>query len=135
MVSNQGKQPVSDAEMLRERGFMVYTCNNALVSEMVNEVKPDIVFFNPEEPDPDCTKQYHNLLKDTDAADIPVIYTLLEDDIYLINLKRNKRNKKNLIADNIIDGIKTSLMYNVMPKKACKYISLTQSLLANSHRA
>lgn len=118
MVSDKGIMPVTDAIMLKERGFWVYTCNNSVVNEMVTEVKPDIVFFNPEEPDSDNTRMYQSLLHDSAAAKIPVMYTLAEDDTYLVHLKRNKYHKPNMVTDNIIDGIKISLLAAELPKVA-----------------
>ncbi|OSZ78860.1 hypothetical protein CAP35_11600 [Chitinophagaceae bacterium IBVUCB1] len=109
MVSNQQGLPVSDAEMLKERGFMVYTCTDSLLHEMVDEVHPDIIFINPEEPDAGTTKAYHSILKDKELADLPVIYTVSEDDVYLITPSRMQGRKNKIISDNIIDGIKVSL--------------------------
>ncbi len=114
MVSNQKGLPVSDAEMLKDRGFMVYTCEDTLLHEMVNEVHPDIVFINPEEPDAGTTKAYHSILKDKELADLPVIYTVSEDDVYLVTPARAQGKKHKIISDNIIDGIKASLQDNVV---------------------
>jgi response regulator RpfG family c-di-GMP phosphodiesterase len=132
MVSDKGIMPVTDAVMLKERGFWVYTCNNGLVNEMVTEVKPDIVFFNPEQPDSGNTKAYQNLLHNNVVAHIPVIYTLAEDDMYLVHLKRNKCYKQNMVTGSIIEGIKLSLLAASMPKEA---ITLHYTGYSNFNRA
>lgn len=111
MVGNDPQYLAPDAEMLKERGFGVYTCNDNCVSEMIEEVKPAVVFINPDNPGLSSTKVYHDLLDNIQYASLPVIYTLSEDDVYLVNRKRTaSRDKRNMICDNVIDSIKTALL-------------------------
>lgn len=122
LVTNRDKATAADAEMLRERGMLVYTCDSSIATEMVGEIVPDVVLVNPNEPDASLTKSYHSLLQQKTDMNIPIIYTLAEDELYLINIKR--RNKiERCTADNIIDSIKTSLT-NVIAQNKLKSYSL-----------
>lgn len=99
-----------DAEMLRNRGLLVYTCHESAINEMIDEIDPDVVIINPEEPSLESTTVYHDLLDNIKYVRIPVIYTLSEDDVYLISRKRTAvKGKRNFISDNLVDGIKMAL--------------------------
>ncbi|HEY9178921.1 MAG TPA: hypothetical protein VIN07_14595 [Flavipsychrobacter sp.] len=101
-----------DAELLRSRGFLVYRCDEHVINDMIEEVRPDVLIINPVEDQPSATNLYQRILKSIKYATLPLIYTLSEDDTYIVNSKRNTRNKKSYIVDNIIDGIKTALTSN-----------------------
>ena len=99
-----------DVEMLRDRGFLVYRCEENAVNDMIEEVHPDVLIINPIDAEQSSTSLYHRLLDSLKYAKLPLIYTLSEDDVYLVNRKRTaSKNSRNFIADNIIDGIKTAL--------------------------
>ena len=109
---------LTEAEMLKNRGFMVYTCEEENVDEAIAEIKPDVVFVNPHDPGLHSTKVYHQLLDNIKYASIPVIYTLSEDDVYLVNRKRTaSREKRSVITDNIVDGIKSALLADSLTAK------------------
>ena len=111
MTGDEPKHLRAEAEMLKDRGFLVYTCDERNIDEAIPEIKPDVVFVNPHNPGLHSTKVYHELLDNIKYASIPVIYTLSEDDVYLVNRNRTaSRDKRNLIADNIIDGIKSAIL-------------------------
>ena len=97
----------ADATLLRENGFRVHVCDNlSLVNELVEEVKPDIAFINPQSPNSNTTDIYHNLLDNIVYACLPVIYTLSEDDVYLVNRKRTElKERRYIINDNILGAI------------------------------
>lgn len=101
-----------DAELLRERGFLVYRCDERMVSDMIDEIRPDVLIINPTENQASAGNLYQRLLKSIKYAALPLIYTLSEDDTYIVNCKRNIRNKTSYIVDNIVDGIKTALNTN-----------------------
>lgn len=99
-----------DVEMLRDKGFLVYRCEENAVNDMIEEVHPDVLIINPIDAQQSSTSLYHRLLDSIKYAKLPLIYTLSEDDVYLVNRKRTApKNRRNFIADNIIDGIKTAL--------------------------
>lgn len=98
-----------DAELLREKGFLVYRCEETTVNDMIDEVKPDVLIINPTDEQPSDSSLYQRILRSIKYARLPLIYTLSEDDVYLVNRKRNTREKGNFIVDNIIDGIRTAL--------------------------
>lgn len=111
MTGDNPENMKAEADMLKSRGFLVYTCSEENVDDAIPEVKPDVVFVNPHDPGLHSTQVYHELLDNVKFASIPVIYTLSEDDVYLVNRKRTiSRNKRNIITDNIIDGIKCALL-------------------------
>ena len=69
-----------------------------------------LVFINPQKNNPVIVQAYNNLLNNICFTNIPVIYTLSEDDVYLITRKRTTfKSKRSLIADNITDAIKKAL--------------------------
>lgn len=103
----------ADAELLRDRGFLVYRCSETAVNAMIEEVHPDVLIINPTEEQPSSACLYHKLLRSIRYAKLPLIYTVAEDDVYLVNRKRTiPKDKRNFIVDNIIDGIKTALEGN-----------------------
>ena len=112
-----------EAEILKNKGLMVYTCNPANTEAFMDEVVPDVVYFNAGGAT-GCTDVYHHVLDNASFMDIPVIYTLLEDDVYLVNKKRNTHsNHRHIICDNILDAIKASVtgmekMYSRPVRKA-----------------
>src|SRR5262249_36840093 len=117
MVTNKQGAQHADAEMLKDRGFLVYNCTEPVLDSMIGEVKPDVVFINPEDPGLHSTKVYHDLLDDANYARIPVIYALNEDDTYLVSRRRTARNARNMMTDNVVDGIKLSLLPEIRKNK------------------
>jgi hypothetical protein len=117
MVTNGGSESCPDAEVLKERGMLVYTCNDVIAEDMVAELSPDVVLVNPDVPSAGITKTYHKLLR---HFKIPIVYTLAEDEQYLVNI-RNKANKLvKLVTDNIIDGIRNSVSRSVTNRYTAK---------------
>lgn len=107
-----------DAEMLRDRGFLVYRCDESDVNDMIDEVHPDVLIINPTVQEQSSTSLYNRLLNSIRYAKLPLIYTMSEDDVYLVNRKRTlSRGNRNFIVDNIIDGIKTALSGNSSRRK------------------
>lgn len=98
-----------DAEMLKEKGFLVYRCDEEVVKDMIEELHPDVLIINPTDDNHPATTLYHRLLKSIKYARLPLIYTLAEDDVYLVNGHRSRRSRNSFIVDNIVDGIKTAL--------------------------
>lgn len=99
-----------DAEMLRDRGFLVYRCEENSVNDMIDELHPDVLIINPTDEKQSSSNLYNRLLNSIKHAKLPLIYTLSEDDVYLVNRRRTlAKGARNFIADNIIDGIKTAL--------------------------
>ncbi len=109
MVVDKEDKIHPDAEMLKERGMLVYTCSDAIAEDMVEELVPDVVLINPEVPNAGITKAYHKLLRNKFHFKMPVIYTLAEDEQYLINIRSRANKIVKLVADNIVDGIRKSL--------------------------
>jgi response regulator RpfG family c-di-GMP phosphodiesterase len=111
LISDNDKAMQADRIYLKDRGLHVHTCLfTGIINDLVAEVKPDIIFINPTEPDNQSTEIYHSFLNDIRHLDVPVIYTLSEDDVYLVSKKRTAaKSKRNIIADNMIDAIKLGL--------------------------
>lgn len=109
MVVDKEDKIHPDAEMLKERGMLVYTCSDAIAEDMVEELVPDVVLINPEVPNAGITKAYHKLLRNKFHFRMPVIYTLAEDEQYLINIRSRANKIVKLVADNIVDSIRKSL--------------------------
>lgn len=114
---------VSDGQLLKDRGMMVYTAFNLdNVNDLINEVKPDLVFFDPHKQSKEITEAYNNLVNGIYYTNIPVIYTLSDDDVYLVTRKRTEsKDKRTIIADSIIEAIKMAMRNNkTYQKKAIK---------------
>lgn len=110
----------ADAEMLRDRGFLVYTCSETTVNEMVEEVHPAVIFLNPEDSNNSKSIDVYNaLLGNIFYTNYPVIYTMSEDDVYIVNRKRtSSKDKRTVISDNIVDSIKVALLgTQIAPKE------------------
>lgn len=137
MTGNDYNYLKTDGEMLRQRGFSVYICErNDLVDDLVQEVKPDVVFINSQKPDKSTTEVYHHLIDNVTHASVPVIFTLLEDDVYLINRKRTAaKDRRYIMSDNIVDAIKKALTPFTPVKK---HVNINTQLFGNNgsvHRA
>lgn len=110
MLGGDEAYMLPDAQLLRDRGFWVYTCKTDNVDDTIREIQPELVFVNPNDPGLGSTKVYHHLLDSIEFASVPLIYTLAEDEVYLINRKRTSiRERRNFTTDNIIDGIRVAL--------------------------
>jgi response regulator RpfG family c-di-GMP phosphodiesterase len=109
----------ADAQLLRERGMLVYTSFNlANVAELATEIDPDVIFFGANGSDSRLTDLYNILVKSPRFAHIPVVFTFAEDDIYLVTRKRTElKDKRTIISDNIIDAVKTALSTNTKHHK------------------
>lgn len=111
LISDDERAMQADKIYLKDRGLHVHAClHTEIINDLVAEVKPDVVFINPSLTDNQTTELYHYFLNDIRHLDIPIIYTLSEDDVYLVNRKRTAaKGKRNIIADNMIDAIKLAL--------------------------
>ena len=138
MIGNDPGYLAADVSVLRQRGFRVYTSvNPEITEELVDEVKPDVIFINWQQPVKESTDLYHEVLDNIRFVCIPVVYTLAEDDVYLVNRKRTAiREKRNDICDNIVDAIKTALSTpSVSGRKRVRLSSGGFNDLPIAHRA
>lgn len=120
----------ADAEMLKDRGFAIYTCNENTLYSMLSEVRPVVIFINSDNPqDSSSTRLYNQMLDNVQYASYPIMYTLAEDDVYLVNKKRTaSKDKRTVITDNIIDGIKMALQSTTTYAKTRKMEVLSKNL-------
>lgn len=111
LISNDPPAAMADSQLLRERGLLVFTAFNPQnLAEHVEEIKPDVVFFDPQKINNELTDVYNLFVSDVKYAHIPVIFTLSEDDIYLVTRTRTKIKKATTkIADNIVGAVKMAL--------------------------
>ena len=112
-----GNDPVSlvaDCQLLHEKGLLVFTAFNMQnVNELVKEIKPDLVFFDAHKQTKDITDAYNEFVNGIEYTNIPVIYTLSDDDIYLITRKRTaSKEKRDIISDSIVGAIRMALRSN-----------------------
>ena len=123
-----GDDPVAmmaDAQLLRERNMLVFTAFNLQnISELINEVKPDLIFFDASRSNAGITQAYNDIVNGIWFTNIPVVFTLSEDDVYLVSRKRSEeKNKRTFIADNMIDAIKMALSTTKTTQKKQKPVA------------
>jgi hypothetical protein len=109
LTGNDTNHLAPEVDMLKERGFLVYTCEQHNAEAFVDEIKPDVVYINSASPNATTTNIYRRLMSRISLTKLPVIYTLTEDDAYLVSPKTDKYNKRSMICDNILDAIKAAL--------------------------
>jgi CheY-like chemotaxis protein len=136
VISDNMQYARADIQMLKERGIQVYTCGNYhSAADMVTEVKPDLIFLDPQQPGKNATELYHALLDNILFARIPLVYALVEDDVYLVDRKRTaSKASRNAIADNIIDAIRLALS-NPKPKHQPAYIHSNKIHIGGNYAA
>jgi response regulator RpfG family c-di-GMP phosphodiesterase len=124
IIGNDSNYLQADADMLHARGLNVYTCARPEVMiEMVDEVKPDILFLNWQTTDEKSTALYNSLLDNVRFAALPIIYTLAEDDVYLVNRRRTTvKENRYITCDNIISAIRKGLTPVASPVKRNYYV-------------
>jgi len=111
LIGDDPGSAIADSLVLRERGLLVLTAfNYQNINEIVAEIKPDLVFFDPHSSDNRITDAYNNFVNSILFTEIPVIFTLADDDVYLVTKKRTAmKDKRTGIADNMIDAVKMAL--------------------------
>ena len=111
MVGNDPVALVADGQLLRDRAMLVHTTFNLEnIPEIIIEVKPNIIFFDSTKKSNLITEAYNNIINSIYFKNIPVIFTLSENDMYLVTPKRTEMGeRKKLTADNIIKAIKMAL--------------------------
>ncbi len=111
MAGNDPEALVADGQLLRDRNMLVHMVFNLEnIPELINEVKPDILFFDSPKKSNQITEAYNKIVNSICFKDIPVIFNLSEDDMYLVTRKRTGNNEQQkYTADNIIDAIKSAL--------------------------
>lgn len=114
LIGDDPASLVADRRLLRERGLLVYAAFNPQnIPEIVAEIRPDVVFFDPSVPNNYITDAYNDFVTDLSFLSTPVIFTLSEDDIYLVTRKRtDSKNKRTAITGDIITAIKSALETN-----------------------
>lgn len=133
MTGNDLENMALEAEVLKEHGFLVYTCPNDNAEALLAEINPDVVYLNPQDPNAQSAQLYHNLLQFSSKSRTPVIYALLEDDMYIVSLNHNRRRK--VICDNIIDSIKVALHADVNLSSKPRHTSRNIPFTTYSFRA
>lgn len=137
MIGNDSGYLDTDAQLLREKGIRVYVSENTgIVHDMIEEVKPDVVFFNWQTPDNQSADTYHSVLDNIRFASLPVIYTLSEDDVYLVNRKRTaSRDQRSLICDSMMAAIRAALLTSSGGKKRVRLNPPSSGNQPLAHRA
>ena len=108
MTGNNESYLATEKNTLKEKGFTVYTTTKKeLLKDLIAEVQPDLLFLNFQQPGDSDIALYHSVLDDIKIAGLPVVFTLSEHDVYLVNRKRTiSREKRNITAHDIVRAIK-----------------------------
>ena len=102
---------MADSTLLKDSGMYVYTATNLdNIQELIAEIKPDVIFFHSVNMDENVNTAYNQVLNNTGFKDIAIVYTLTEDEVYLVTPKRiRSAAKKSHRAESVIDAIKMAL--------------------------
>ena len=102
---------MADEQLLKERGFLVLSGSNLRnMNELASEMKPDLVFFDPQEPNNVVTDACNDFVNNAHFTNIPVILTISDDDAYRVTPERtDNKDDRAMITDNILDAIKIAL--------------------------
>lgn len=113
---------VADAQLLRERNMLVFTAFNLQnLNEIIAEVRPDVIFFDAHRSNAEITNAYNELVNGIYFTNIPVVFTLAEDDVYLVTRKRTEaKDKRCFIADNMTDAVKIALSSSTSHQRPVK---------------
>ena len=100
----------TDGALLRSKGCRVYFCvNEGLVNKMIEETRPDVVYINTQFHDEHSSALYNTLIDNIQHVSLPVIYTLSENDVYLVNRKRTAlKERRYMTSNNLLDAIRIS---------------------------
>ncbi|MBL7718230.1 MAG: hypothetical protein JNL72_05280 [Flavipsychrobacter sp.] len=111
LIGDEERAMQVDKTYLVDRGLHVHTClYTDIINDLVAETKPDVIFINPTRPGSITMDVYQHFINDINLLSMPIIYTMAEDDVYLVNRRRTvAKPKRNLITDNMIDAIKLAL--------------------------
>jgi len=111
MVGDDPAALTADIQLLRDKNLLVYTSfDTDNLIPLIEEIQPDLVFINPQNENLNLTEVYNTIVNNT-FFNFPVVYTLSEDDIYLVTRKKGK-GKRKVIADNMLAAIKLALQYS-----------------------
>jgi len=115
---------VADGTLLKDNGLYVYPVTSLDdLPELIAEVKPDVIFFDTVKMDDAVKAAYHTLVNDARYKDIPIIFTITEDEMYLVTPKRTKGIMKKIVkAESVIDAVKMALKPNA-PDLSKYYVS------------
>lgn len=110
MVGDDPVFSVADARILKNKNVLVYnTYNVDNLDALVDEIRPNIIFINASHPD-NYINTYKGVVNDDRYVKVPVIYTLAEDNVYLVNKPVNSsKERRKIIAESVIDAVKISL--------------------------
>jgi PleD family two-component response regulator len=113
MMGDDPASLMTDGQLLRERGLLVFTAFNPQnMDDLIHEVRPDVIFFDPQTQGNTVTNTYNDLMKNK-LMNLPAIYTLSDDNVYLVTGKKIEgKAARTGVADNIIDAIKMALANN-----------------------
>ena len=111
MIGNDLPYMNTDRVLLQQTGSRVYTSDKKeAIDELMREIKPDVVFINWQKHGKDSSELYNYLLNNLLYATVPIVYTLYEDDTYMVNRSRTAMKEDRYItSDNLLDAMKTAL--------------------------
>ncbi len=119
LVGDDPESAEADSLLLKERGIRVFTAfNTKNMADLIAEIKPDVVFFDPYKPNNQITEAYNNFVNDIKFTQLPVVFTLSDDDVYLVTRKRTaSKDRRTGITDNIIGAIKMALSNTITSQR------------------
>jgi len=110
MVGDDPVFSIADARILKNKNVLVYnTYNVDNLDALVDEIRPNIIFINASCPD-NYINTYKGVINDDRYVKVPVIYTLAEDNVYLVNKPiSSSKERRKIIAESVVDAVKISL--------------------------
>jgi len=119
MVGDDPVFSVADARILKNKNLLVYNIYNVdNLDALIDEIRPNIIFINASRPD-HYINTYKCVVNDDRYVKVPVIYTLAEDNVYLVNKPTSSaRERRKIIAETVVDAVKISLRNSKKPLSA-----------------
>lgn len=120
IIGNNRKHLETSKRKLSEGGFAVAICSDGQdVTARIDKLKPDVVFIHTSDVSDASTGLYNNLVDNVRYATLPVIFTLSENDVYLVNRRRAATPEKwSVLASDPIEAVYTALQQTATQQRS-----------------
>ena len=112
LVSMDKANGKRDQQILTDQGFQVFHCDSDKVPEKAGEIQPEIILINSAEEVKGENNLYNTLSNNVLLARFPIVFTLAENEVYLINRSRTAmKEDRYLISNSLFDAMNQAVRY------------------------